>query len=461
MHMEKEKFDVIIIGGGSGAKLAHALSEKGFRIAIIDREILGGTCLNHGCIPSKMLIHSAEIAKQIERAARFNLNAKLIDCHFNDLVTRVTEEVTRRAKKMTSSFVKNPRLNFFQNSCKFVDSKTLKVGKSFITAKKIIIASGAHPYIPSIPGLDRTPYITSREALRLKKLPKHLVIIGGGYIAAELGFFFSVLGAKVTVLARSKLLSKEDEDITKEFTRIFKTYASLHLKTKVTSVNYQKKTFYIDYREQSKKGAIEADQLLVATGIRGFTENLGLDNTKIKVDRKGFIKVNRYLQTDEKHIWAIGDVIGYPCFRHTANFEANYLLKILSSSKRPSPIRYSAIPHGMFSYPQVSGVGMSELRLKEMKIPYIVGKYNYNKTGRGLAVQPEGGFAKLLFEKTTQRLLGAQIIGPEACSLTHILSAFIQKKGKLKDILGMIYIHPSLPEVVKKAAQEAEKIFST
>lgn len=459
--MKKETFDVIIIGGGSGAKLASALSEKGFYVAVIDREILGGTCLNHGCIPSKMLIHSAEIAKQIQRAALFNLDVEVTGCHFNELVTRVTEEVTRQAKQMTSSFVKNPRLNFFQNSCKFVDSKTLQVGKSFITAKKIIIASGAHPYIPSIPGLDGTPYITSREALRLKKLPKHLVIIGGGYIAAELGFFFSALGAKVTVLARSKLLSKEDEDITKEFTRIFKTYTSLRLKTKVTSVNYQKKAFYINYTEQSKKGAIEADQLLVATGIRGFTENLGLENTKIKVDRKGFIKVNQYLKTDEKQVWSMGDAIGDPCFRHTANFEAEYLLKILSSSKRPSPIHYPAIPHGIFSYPQVSGVGMSEKRLKEMNISYVVGKCDFSKTGRGLAIQPEGGFAKLLFEKKTQRLLGAQIIGPKACSICHILSAFIQKKGKLEDVLNIIYIHPSLPEVIMKAAQEAEKIFST
>lgn len=453
--MRMKKFDVVIIGGGCGAKLASSLAERGLHIAVIDQDALGGTCLNHGCIPSKMLIHSAEIAKKIKRAKKFNLEVGSFHCDFKELVQRVTQEITHRSHSMERAYEKDPRLEYFHGKAKFLTGKVLEVKETKLTADKIFIASGAHPFIPSIPGLRESPYLTSKEALRLKKQPQHLVIIGGGYIAAELGFFYSTLGSKVTLLIRNKMLSREDRDLQEEFHKIFGKSCSLLFQTQAASIEYQQRTFRITCKGKHRE-TLEADQLLVATGIRGSTQELQLENTQVKTDKHGFIQVNRCLRTKEKQIWALGDVIGAPFFRHKANFEAEYLLQSQFEAKKSFPISYPPIPHAIFSYPQIAGVGKTEKSLRKEKIPYFVGKHPYEESGRGLAIQPEGGFVKLLFARKTGQLLGAHIIGEEASSLCHIPSAFLQTKGNLQDLLSMIYIHPSLPEVIKKAAQNAD-----
>jgi dihydrolipoamide dehydrogenase len=444
-------FDVIVIGGGAGAKLAHSLSMHDYDCAVVDRDILGGTCLNHGCIPSKMLIHTAELAKEFQRASRFNLQVGQVRCAFSSLVTRVTDEVTEQSNEMEKGMKKNPRLTFFHHDAAFIDPNTLQVGKKQISADTIFLASGAHPYIPEVPGLAQTPYLTSREALRLKKRPSHLIIIGGGYIAAELGFYFSALGTEVTILARSNFLSKEDRDIRKEFADLFSQYVTVHTQTLPSSVSYRKREFTV----KCKHGQIKGDQLLVATGMQGSAEDLGLENTKVEMDSMGFIKVNKQLRTAERHIFAFGDAVGSPFFRHKANFDAEYLLKAQFLSKKPYNIAYPPIPHAIFGYPSVAGVGKTEAELKRDKVPHVIGKCKYSETARGMAILPEGGFVKLIFEKKSKKLIGAHIVGEDAATLCHILSAFMAKRAKVNEIVEMIYIHPSLPEVIAKAAQKA------
>lgn len=449
--MKPEHFDVIVLGGGAGAKLAHALSLEGYSCAVVDRDIPGGTCLNHGCIPSKMLIHTAELVKKFERADLFNLRTGKIHCAFSSLVSRVTEEVTKKSKEMRAGMKKNSKLTFFHDGAVFLDAKTIQVGKKHISAKTIFLATGAHAFIPKIPGLEKTPYLTSKEALRLKKRPKHLIIIGGGYIGAELGFYFSALGSKVTLLTRSTLLSKEDHHIREEFAKIFSKTTSVHNHTLPESVSHKNGEFIVKCKTKVFRG----DQLLIATGVRGLANGLQLNVTKVATDSKGFIKVNRKLQTAEKHIFAFGDAIGPPFFRHKANFEAEYLLKAQFLSKKAAPISYPLVPHAIFSYPQVARIGKTEEELKKEKISYIVGSCKYSETARGMAVLPEGGLVKLIFEKHTHKLLSSHIVGEEAATLCHILSAFQNKQATLKDIAEMIYIHPALPEVIAKAAQNA------
>lgn len=452
--MKPTFFDVIVLGGGVGAKLAHGLSLEGYNSAIVDRDRLGGTCLNHGCIPSKMLIHTAELAKELQRAHLFNLRSGKIHCAFSQLVSRVTEEVAEKSDEMTAGMKENPRLTFFHDEAAFIDSTTIQVGKKLLSAKTIFLATGACPFIPKIPGLEKTPYLTSKEALRLKKLPSHLIIIGGGYIAAELGFYFSALGAKVTLLARSTLLSEEDQSIREEFAEIFSQAISVHTNTLPESVSYKKGAFVV----KCKKKILKGDQLLIATGVRGLAKSLQLNKTNIAIDSKGFIKVNRWLQTAEKHIFALGDAIGPPFFRHKANFEAEYLLKAQFLSKEPDPISYPPIPHAIFSYPQVARIGKTEEELKKEKTAYIVGSCKYSETARGMAILSEGGLVKLIFERKSQRLLGGHVVGEDAATLCHILSAFITKQANLKDIAEMIYIHPALPEVIARAAKKALEV---
>lgn len=443
-----KRFDAIVVGAGSGAKLASALVKRGMRVLLIEEDVLGGTCLNRGCIPSKMLIHTAELARDIRRASLFDLEVKEARCHFQKLVRRVNREVGSIAKNMAEGIEKNPRMQWVKGHAKFVDSKTLKVGRDLYRADRIYLATGAKPFIPPIPGLKGSPYLTSTEALRLETLPKRLSIIGSGYIAAELGFYFASLGSKVTVFTKGSFLRKEDPDIQKEFVRVFQSYVGL-VDDPIDSVSYGKNGFVI----RSKKRVL-ADQLLIASGTRGNRNDLGLEKTKVQIDEKGFIQVDPFLKTKEKGIWAFGDAIGPPFFRHKANFDAEYLL-----SFKKGRIRYPPIPYAIYSHPEIAGVGKSEEELKRGKVEYVSGVYKYKDTGRGMAILPEAGFVKLLFDRKTKKLLGARLIGVEAANLCHVLIALLQKKGRLQDLMDMIYIHPSLAEVIGSAALDAEKKF--
>jgi len=452
--MAFRKYDIIIVGGGSGALLAKALADLHYRIAIVEQEAMGGTCLNRGCIPSKMLIHTAEIVMNLRRAHLFNLSVPSWHCNFKDLVQRVSKTVDQKSKRMTSFYQEHPLIDYFHKPAQFINSKVLQVGKDQLTAKKFFLSVGARPLIPQIPGLNETPFLTSKEALRLEKQPNHLVIIGGGYIAAELGFFYASLGTKVTLLVRKKnMLTREDISIQKEFPKLFGSYCNILFGAEVSFVSYAKKQFSIEYQEEKKNKKLKADALLVATGLTPWTDHLGLENTAIETDDKGFILVNKTLRTKEKHIWAFGDCIGEPFYRHSANFEAEYLLETLFKKKRSFPIDYTLMPHAIFSYPQVASVGKTEQQLKKERIPYFIGKSEYQKSARGLALLPEGGFVKLLFSQQNEELLGAHILGEDAATLCHILISFLKYKAKLKDIKEMIYIHPSLPEVVRDAAK--------
>lgn len=453
----KRDFDVLVLGGGSGAKLAYDLSCEGYRTAIFEEGDLGGTCLNRGCIPSKMLIHTAELADEFARAPLFDLAAGSIRCHFRKLTERVDRSVSKWSREMAAGVKSNPHLEYIRKSARFLNAHTLEVGKEKLSAEKIFIATGGVPFIPPIKGLEETPYLTSTEALFLKRLPKELVVIGAGYIAAELGFFFAALGSKVTILARGDFLGREDRDVVKEFLKVFGKSVTVHMDCAVDEVLFEGGRFRI----KAKRKIIGADQLLVAAGIRGATSSLGLENTRIGTDAKGFIEVDRYLRTKEKGVWALGDVIGGPFLRHKANFEANYLFDALFVSKKSKPIRYPPIPYAIFSSPQIAGVGLSEKELQEKKISYVTGGCALARTARGTAILPQAGFVKLLFDRESQKLLGAKLIGEEASTMCHIVSAFLHGKAKLRDLLEIIYIHPSLPEAIQSAAQSALEQFSS
>lgn len=450
-----QKFDIAVIGGGSGTKLANACAANGYKVALFENDALGGTCLNQGCIPSKMLIHTSELAREFERAGMFNLEVHGLKVQFEKLVQRVTQEVTSREKEMQRSIKRDPTICYFKSKARFIDSHTLKAGKKTIQADRIVIGTGAINRTLKIAGIDETPYLTHSEALRLKKQPKHLIVIGGGYIGVELGFYFASLGTKVTLISLSVLLKNEDNDVRKEFSKVFKTQAKVYERSKAKAVDFDGKIFRVTYKDRGKERTIRADQLLVAGGMRGATGDLGLENTKVQVDKNGYVLVNNHLRTKEKHIWAFGDVISKIQFKHKANFEADYLEQALLINPKTGPIKYPPIPYAIFSNPQIASVGKQEKDLK--KGSYFIGKAKYLESGRGLAIRPEAGFVKLIFSKKDQRILGAKIVGVEASTMIHILSAFIHYRAKIEDLLKIIYIHPTLPEIIKKAVHAALK----
>ena len=372
-----EKFDLIIIGSGAGLDVATAAAEKGLKVAIIEKSKLGGTCLNGGGIPSKLLIYSANIMEIIKKAEIFGIKVKEYSIDFEKIINRVNKIVDTDANKIKEELKesKNPRL--FLQECEFIGEKKIAIANEIITADKILIACGTRPYIPKIKGLENVDYITSAEALRLKYQPKTLTIIGGGYIACELAHFFGALGTKINIIQRNNvLIPNEDIDILRKFTKIFSKKYNIYLGYNTEMVSYiyyntnnqTKKVFNVIIMDKFGKSIeIESEQLLIARGRIPNLDMLNIEKENIKLNENGFILVDEYLQTNIDGIYAIGDVIGkYQCM-HNAKNEAHYAYNNIIYPDNKLPVNYNAIPHAIFTSPQISGVGYTEQQLRKRR----------------------------------------------------------------------------------------------
>lgn len=477
-----QKFDLIVIGSGSGLDVVNAIYQYGLKVAVIEKHRMGGTCLNRGCIPSKLLIHSADVAEIIKRSHLFGLKVNGFSVDFPTLVERVNGIVDSESNELRKAFEgrENPKL--FVKKCKFVGEKKLSmVGDNSdenhnetITAEKILIASGTRPRIPEINGLKETSYITSDEALRLKTQPKVLTIIGGGYIASEFAHFFGTLGTKINIIQRrSVLIPDEDEEISKKFTEIFSKKYNVYLDYKIESVSNDNdgdsgnKVIVRAKNSSGKSIELDSDQLLVAAGRVPNSDTLDLEMTGVKINKRGFIIVDIYLESNVEGIFAFGDVIGRYLFKHNANHEAQYAYYNLLHPKSMIPVNYFAMPHAIFSSPQVAGVGFTEQELvKEQQknnnpkniLEYQKSVYPYIKTGMGQAIDDRDGFVKFLVRKTDRKILGCHVIGSQASTLIHEVLVAMKANAKngdagtIDNITKTIHIHPALSEVVARAA---------
>jgi mycothione reductase len=454
------EFDLIVIGSGSGLDVAHAAAARGLQVAIVERGPLGGTCLNRGCIPSKMLIHSADVVETIKRAHLFGINVRGYSIDFSSIVDRVTVDIDKDAKGIESGLgaIDNPLL--FKGDCSFVDHKTLQVGGKTIRAEKILIASGARPSVPNIEGLRESGFITSDDALRLKAQPKVLTIIGGGYIAVELAHFFGELGTGINIVQRRDLLvPNEDEEVARAITNIFKQKYNI-----LTGFNPEKVSKVGDEFEVTVRGVdggevktLRSDQLLVATGRKPNSDGLDVDKTGVKTDGKGLIITDEYLETDVKGIFALGDAVGHYMFKHSANLEAQYAFNNLLHLESKMQVDYAVMPHAIFTSPQIAGVGKTEQQLRAEKADYAVGRYNYLDTGMGQAIQDETGFVKMLVDRGSGKILGCHIMGTDASTLIHeVLVAMKMGDGSVGSIINTVHVHPALSEVVQRAASNVQ-----
>jgi mycothione reductase len=470
-----EKFDLIVIGSGSGLDVANAIFQHGLKVAIIEKDRMGGTCLNRGCIPSKLLIHSADVAETIKRAHIFGIKVDGFTVDFQGMVERVNNITDSSSQQIKNAFegIENPKL--FSDECKFVGKKTLSLGegetnnRKTLTADKILIAAGTRPRIPNIHGLENLGYLTSDEIFRIKKQPKTLTIIGGGYIACELAHFFGALGTEVNILqTRDVLIPDEDEEVSQKFTEIFSKKYNVYLGYKAKSVskdtdgNGGGSKFHITASKNddasTKMVDIFSEQLLIAAGRIPNSDTLDLHKTGVSVNDRGYIVTDKYLETKVKGIYAIGDIIGRYLFKHNANNEAQYAYyNIIASSTDKIPVNYYAMPHAIFSSPQVAGVGLREQDLKNMGINYYRSVYPYIETAMGQAIEDREGFVKFLVDKVDKKILGCHIIGTDASTLIHeVLVAMRYGNGRIDSISRTIHIHPALSEVVAKAAEHKE-----
>src|SRR3989344_1474972 len=452
-----KEYDLIVIGSGGGTQISSPAFDLGKRVALIEESKLGGTCLNRGCIPSKMLIHPANVASIIKEAGKFDIKTEFKSANLQKLLRRINHKTDSDSKGIKSWYnQRNKNFDFYDGHGKFVSDKIVEVNGKRITAKKIFIVTGARPLIPPIPGLSGIPFMTSTDALRSRKLPRKLLVIGGGYIACELGYAYSALGSEVHWLVRDKgLLQREEQQLSGTFTKVFSARENVHFNINTTKVEYKNKLFTLHLETNSgKKSKITGDALLVATGVKPNTDQLGLENTKIELTEKGFVKVNNYLETSVKGVYALGDCVGNYLFRHSVNFEGQYLFQS-NYLRENKPIKYPPMPHAVFTNPEVGSVGMTEEELVKLKIPYVVGFNLYEKSAMGMARISKDDFVKLLFHKKTRKLLGAHILGEEASNMIHQLVYAMTFKATVDNLLEMIYIHPALTEIVRNAARNA------
>lgn len=452
-----KKYDIIVIGSGAGTKLVTPVAKLGYKVAVIEKDHFGGTCLNRGCIPSKMLIHPADVAAEIREADKLFLNVTgEVITDFRALATWVNETIQADSKSIEEAYTKNENIDWFKGQAQFVDKKVVEVNGQKLTSDKILIATGARPNIPPIPGLEGTPYMTSTEAIRRTDQPKKMIVIGGGYIAVELGHYYSSLGTEVDFLVRGRMVSREDEEVIDEFEKVFCANHNVHMCWNTKQVEYDGSNFTVTIEKDGETKQLVADALMLATGVKPNSDTFGIEKIDIKTDERGYIEVNENLETDEPGVYALGDVVGNYLFRHSANFEGEYLYGQLFGGASKQPIKYPPMPHAIFSRPQVAGVGATEKELRDAGVDYMVGKNDYSESAMGMALRSDHGFVKLLFDKESKKLLGAHIVGPEASDMIHMLVAYMTLGATLDDILSTIFIHPALPEIVRNAARRAK-----
>ncbi|MFH0884620.1 MAG: dihydrolipoyl dehydrogenase [Candidatus Micrarchaeota archaeon] len=444
-----QKFDLIVIGAGSGLDVAAAAAAQGMNVAIVEEGPMGGTCLNRGCIPTKILIHSADVVQTIKKASVFGVDVKGYSINFKKVMQRA-RSVDADAREIEANLRKAKNITLFRERGVFSGPKTLKVKSGEISADKIVIAAGTRPAIPPIEGLDKVPYMTSDEALKADKLPKELIIIGGGYIACELAHFFGSMGSKIRILQRNvRLLPDEDEEISQKFTELFSKEYPVRLSFAVKKAKTRGGRIMVYSADGTEVGGTD---LLIATGRVPNSDILQVEKSGIKVNKQGYIETNEYMETNVPGIWAFGDIAGKYLFKHSANLEAEYVTISILTPDHRHKVDYTAMPHAVFSHPQVAGVGMTEQELKAKGEDYLVGKYMYKDTGMGEALAEREGFVKFIADYKG-KILGCHIIGPEASTLLHeVLVSMKAGKCHVNDIINTVHIHPALSEVVQRGA---------
>jgi mycothione reductase len=448
--MKAKKFDLIVIGSGAGMNVASDAVAYGMNVALIDRGPLGGTCLNRGCVPSKVMLYPADVIRMAEEAKAIGVYARIEKVDLDLIMKRVWEIVLEDRREMEHGVEHTEQIEFFNMDGSFVSDYTVKVGKKLITADKIIIASGARPLIPPIEGLEKVGYLTSATVFDIKEPPQSLVVVGGGYIAAEFAHFFSAIGTQVIILGRNpRLLPQEEPEISELLSKKMSRYCQVHTGYEVVRAEIKNglKTVIATNRSDGQPRQFSGQEILIAAGRQSNSDILKPEKTGVETDERGWIKTDPFLQTTKEGIWALGDARGKHMFRHTANYEASVVWGN-AFTEHKHPVDEHAVPHAVFTHPQVASVGMTEEQA-EKNHNILVGVKKYYDVAKGYAMGEEDGFVKVIVDGETDRILGAHIIGPQAAILVQQLVYLMNTEGQDYWPLARAQtIHPALSEVV-------------
>lgn len=446
------EFDVIIIGAGSGNSLLTPEWDN-LRVAIIERDLFGGTCMNRGCIPTKMFVYTADIAQHIACAAKFGIDATINKVRWADIVDRVFSRVDPIAPNGKAYRESQQNVTVFTGEATFVSPRVIEVNGQRISAEDIVVAAGARPTMPHIDGLDSVHFHTSDTIMRVPNVPEHLIIFGGGYIATEMAHIFGSLGSRVTIILRSgRLLAREDESVSERFTEIYTKRFDVRTHTHIERVDQHGDEIRVKVKTDGHIHDITGDALLVAVGRVPNGDTLDLSSAGIEVDEGGYIITDEYLRTNMPSVWALGDVTNPNQLKHVANAECRAVAHNVIHPDAPRTAGLWPIPHAVFADPQVASVGETEQALRAAGLPYICAVQRYADVATGWAMEDTQHFCKVIADPATRQLLGAHIIGPHSAALIQQLIQGM-RFGLTVDQMArdQIYIHPALSELIENA----------
>lgn len=449
---------IAIIGGGPGGYVAAIrAAQLGAKVTLIEKNQIGGTCLNVGCIPTKALLQSAEALEQVKQAKKFGVQAEAQGFDWAAVMKR-KDRVVKQLVKGVQGLMKTNQIEVLPGTAAFIDDQTIEVTaadgeKVQLQPDRIVIATGSQPFIPPIKGLDSyTAWLDSSKALDLETLPESLAIIGGGVIGIEFASIFNSFGVEVTIVEEQpEILPSMDQELAGLLRKkLTKAGIRFLLSQRVEAVAGDETQVELSLGEEM----VQAEQLLVAVGRRSYIESLGLENTSIQTDRQRIL-VDEYLQTNAENVYAIGDCNGQIMLAHYASAQGECAVE--NALGTPEKFADEATPGCVYSNPEFAGVGLTEERATQKGIIYRVGKFPLKASGKALAMDKTYGFAKVLVEEKTQKLLGVHLLCERATDLITEAALVLQKGGTVEDILATIHPHPTLSEVVREAALAADQ----
>ncbi|MBL5878741.1 dihydrolipoyl dehydrogenase [Heyndrickxia sporothermodurans] len=462
-----QEYDLVILGGGTGGYVAAIrASQLGLKTAIVEKGLLGGTCLHKGCIPSKALLRSAEVYATAKKSEEYGISIGDIQLNFSHVQER-KEKIVEQLHRGVQHLMKQGKIDVYEGIGRILGpsifspmpgtiSVELNNGKEneMLIPKNVIIATGSRPR--SLPGLDidGSFVLSSDEALQLKELPKSMIIVGGGVIGIEWASMLNDFGVDVTVIEYAdRIVPTEDHEISKEAARILKKKGiKIVTSAKVLSETLVKEDDQVSISAEIKgeNQTFTGEKILVSVGRIANTENIGLQNTEIKVE-KGYIQVNEYYQTKETHIYAIGDVIGGLQLAHVASHEGIVAVEHMAS-KKPTPIDYSLVSKRIYSNPEMASVGLTENEAKEKGYNVKIGKFSFKAIGKALVYGESDGFVKIIADKDTDDILGVHMIGPHVTDMISEAGLARVLDATPWEIGHTIHPHPSLSEAIGEAA---------
>jgi len=452
-----KKYDLIVIGTGSGMNYVGKILEKNpdFKVAVIDKDEPGGICLTRGCIPSKLLLYPAELIRTIGTAGKFGIDVELKAIDFNFIMDRMRSIISEDIISIGKGLSSITNVDYYHDIAQFISPYTMKVGNESIKSEMIFLCTGSKPIIPKVKGLEEAGYLTSDTILKMTSLPPNIAIMGGGYIAAEYGHFFSSMGAKVTIIGRnSQFIAEEEPEISllakRDMSRFMDIFTGHEVVEVQKTADGKKKVIA---QSDSKTVDFIVDEIIVASGRGSDHEILHPEKGGIETDPKGWIIVNDYLETTQPNIWAFGDANGKYLFKHVANYESR-IVYYNAIMKNKLKVDYHAVPHAVFSYPEIASVGMGEKVSIEKygEDNVLIGFEKFEDTAKGKAMDVTDYFVKVIFEKDKGRILGAHIIGPYASILIQEIVNLMYTEYENSDpIIQGMHIHPALSEVVRNA----------